>query len=106
MAVDYGAKRRRAEGGVPKCIVCVRLILEKVGHAWMRRESEHILRCVVEERKSDQLSELTVEGQEYVHKRKESLGIIWRKGLCFYVRLVDLRYAGQRKPKGRELTRC
>ena len=42
----------------------MRLILEKVGHARMRREPEHVLGCVWEGRGPEELGELGVERRE------------------------------------------
>ena len=46
----------------------------------MRREAEHVLRCVRERRLSEELGELGVERGEYVEEGEESLRVVEREG--------------------------
>ena len=71
------AKRSRAEPSAPERVVSrggLRLGLEEVGHARVRREAEHVLRCAREGRRPEELRELGVERGEsrYVEGRGES----------------------------------
>jgi hypothetical protein len=72
-AATSSAERGRTEGDAPE-----------LGHAWVRREPEHVLRRVWEGRGPEKLREFGVECREYVEKRQESLGIIEGEGLCFF----------------------
>ncbi len=47
----------------------------------MRREAEHVLRCVQEGRRPEELRELGVERGEYVEEGEESLRVVEREGL-------------------------
>ena len=58
----------------------------------MRREPKHVLRCVREGRRTEELREFGVERGEDVEEREESLGIIQREGLrCLFYFIFRIR---------------
>ena len=64
----------------------------------MRREPKHVLRCVREGRRTEELREFGVERGEDVEEREECLRIIQREGLrCYFILFfgsVSTRHVG------------